>query len=681
MHFDPNLLTYDHFPYSKSDDTLRSPKMESMTAAIYWAIAATIVPYLITKPSHIRALLAFFWIYCFGQSVVNYSGATDIDIPSSAVFALLFFLFFAIVTHSPLTWLSIILYDDPYKFPVSQRPRLFSQWFRRPRQLIPPPYSGSQAPDAATSPERMSQQIKDLTEALKDAKSLVLTYMRYVPMYETSQSRIHELEAEVETLKGDAKAHKEEKVYFKAERAIFEKERAKDKAHVDKCETTIQKLMEKRDERIQTRVCRWCKSKVNSLTHVVEDMTKKNDNTTETSNDPVAEAIAAKDKIIAEKDIMIAVKDKIISAKGRDALLQIVSAEQGESKQASLYAHIGELDEQLRVTNCEVARLNRLIDERRYCCCGCCGGALPPWAQIVAGSFELLDVPAAAVTQESGGLNDDGDDGTTTNGGPPRGGNAQPPTSANEPSGAPSCPVAEPSNPPPTTGTLLNDGHGAGASLPPAPTTPSPIPISAIEIPLPPYPAPSTGPTVPDPAALVPLPASPPASVHASPIPVAAALVPVPTSIVGEPSNPPPTAGAPSGDDDGTAGASIPPEPETAMSSPLSSSPPSPIPISAIPTLFPSISAPLTAPVVPEPPMVPLPASPTISTANPVPVSEPPVPAPSNPAPVPEPPAPAPARTLFAPATAGFGPSSTSIFVPVPPATGTSGPPPQTNGT
>lgn len=645
--------------------------MESMTAAIYWALAATIVPYLITKPSHIRALLAFFWIYCFGQSVVNYSGATDIDLPSSTMFALLFFLFFATVTHSPLSWLSIILYEDPYTHPVSQRPRPFSLWFRRPRQLTPPAYSGSQAPDAATSPERMSQQIKDLTEALKDAKSLVMTYMRYVPMYDTSQSRIHELEAEIEALKGDAKAHKEEKVYFKAERALFEKERAKDKAHVDKCEITIQKLMEKRDQRIQTRVCRWCKSKVNSLTRVVEDLTKKNnDDTTETRSDPVFEAMAAKDKIIAEKDIIIAFKDKIISAKGKDALLQVVSANMSESKQASLYAHIGELDEQLRVTNCEVARLNKVLDERRYCCCGCCGGRIPPAFQITADSLALTTFFGATATEISGGPAQ-------------QGGNAQPPTPANEPSGAPPCPVVQTSNPPPTAGTPSNGDHGAGASLPPAPATPSPIPISAVEIPLPPFPAPSTGPTVPDPAALVPLPASPPASVPASPIPVAAALVTVPTSPVGEPSNPPPTtAGAPSGDDDGTAGASIPPEPATAMSSPLSSSPPSPIPISAIPTLFPGISAPLTAPTVPEAaPMVPLPTTPTTSTANPAPVPEPPVPVPSNPVPAPESPAPAPARTLFAPATAGFGPSSTSIFVPVPPATGTSGPPPPTNGT
>lgn len=640
-----------------------------MTAAIYWALAATIFPYLITKPSHVRALLAFFWIYCFGQSVVNYSGATDIEIPSSAMFALLFFLFFATVTHSPLTWLSIILYEDPYKHPVSQRPRPFSLWFRRPRQLTPPPYSGSQAPDAAASPERMSQQIKDLTEALRDAKSLVMTYMRYVPMYETSQSRIHELEAQVEALKGDAKAHKEEKVYFKAERAMFEKERAKDKAYVDKCETTIQKLMEKRDQRIQTRVCRWCKSQVNSLTRVVEDMTKKNsDDTTETRDDAAAEAMAAKDKIIAEKDIIIAFKDKIISAKGRDALLQVVSADMGESKQASLYAHIGELDEQLRVTNCEVARLNKVLDERRYCCCGCCGGRIPPAFQITADSLALTTFFGATATEISGGLNDDGDDGTTNGGPAPQGGNAQPPMSASEPSGAPPCSVAEPSNPPSAAAPSSGD-PGAGASLAPAPTTPAPIPISAVEIPLPPFPAPSTGPTVPDPAALVPLPASPPASVPVSPIPVAAPLVTVPTSPAGQPSNPPSTtAGAPSGDDDGTAGASIPPEPGTAMSSPLSSSPPSPIPISAIPTLFPGISAPLTAPAVSEPaPMVPLPTSPTTSTANPV--------------SVPEPSAPEPARTLFAPATAGFGPSSTSIFVPVPPATGTSGPPPPTNGT
>lgn len=659
--------------------------MESMTAAIYWALAATIVPYLITKPSHIRALLACFWVYCFGQSVVNYSGATDIEIPSSTMCALLFFLFFATVTHSPLTWLSIILYEDPYTHPVSQRPRPFSLWFRRPRQLTPPTYSGSQAPDAAASPERMSQQIKDLTEALKDAKSLVMTYMRYVPMYETSQSRIHELEAEVEALKGDAKAHKEEKVYFKAERAMFEKERAKDKAHVDKCEITIQKLMEKRDQRIQTRVCRWCKSKVNSLTRVVEDMTKKNnDDTMETRNDAAADAMAAKDKVIAEKDIIIAFKDKIISAKGKNALLQVVSADMSESKQASLYAHIGELDEQLRVTNCEVVRLNKVLDERRYCCCGCCGGRIPPAFQITADSLALTTSPAATATQVSGGLNDNGDDGITTNGGPaPQGGNAQPPMSASEPSGAPPCPVVQPSGPPPTAGTPSNGDHGAGVSLPPSPTTPSPIPIPAVEIPLPPFPAPSTGPTVPDPAALVPLPVSPPASFPASPIPVAAALVTVPPSLVGEPSNPPPTtAGAPAGDDDGAAGASIPPEPATAMSSPLSSSPPSPIPISAIPTLFPGISAPLTAPTVPEAaPTVPLPTLPTASTANPAPVPEPPVPAPSNPAPAAEPPAPAPARTLFAPATAGFGPSSTSIFVPVPPATGTSGPPPPTNGT
>lgn len=495
--------------------------MELLMIAICWALAAIMVRYLITQPHHVRALLNIFCFYCFAQSVIYYSDATDIEMSSSAIVVFTFITFFATVTHSPLTWLSLILYADPSKLPVSEIPRPISQWFRRQRQLIPPD-SHSQAPDAANSEANKSQWIKNLKAELSDAKSLILTYMKYVTMYEESQVRIRELENEVEALKGDVKAREEDAVYARAERDLFKKQSASDKARTDKCDKIILGLMKKRDQRIHTRVCRWCKPKINRLTRDVKDMEKKLDDAAGAYNDLVAsnaEAEKDKDKLIGEMDKIIADKDKIISAKGEEALAKTASADLGDSSQASLFAHIGAADVKLRDRDAEVARLNDYIDARRFCCCGGCGGASP------------------------GGPNDDGDDtgddGTgNTNGGPPQGGDAQPPTAASEPSGAPPCPVGEPSNPPPTAGAPSDDD--AATPVPPAPATPissplSSLPASPASIPATLVPLPTSPTSVP--ATLVPLPASP-VSVPASPFPATASPVPVPEALVPLPTSP-----------------------------------------------------------------------------------------------------------------------------------------------
>lgn len=475
--------------------------------AICWALAAIMTPYLVTKPSHVHALVYILCAVFFGKCVIKYSDATDVDISSStiAVFALI--AFFGTMAHSPLSWLSLFLYGDPSQVPVSGRPRPISQWFSRPHQLIPSD-SGSQAPDAALSGARKTKRIEALLKELKAAKDLIMTYVGYVNMYEESQLEITKLKTEIEGCKEEIKAHKEDAVYARAERDLFEKESVKDKARADKSEKTIVNLMEKRDQRIQSGVCRWCKPKVNRAIRALENATKKHHAAT-TSTD--------------------AAKDKVISAKAEEALAAAVSAYRSASPQkAELVARVAAMEKQLREKDAALGdreffidRLNGFINARRYCCCGRCPGAASP----------------------TSGPNDD--DGAHANGGPPQGGNAQPPAPASEPSGAPPCPVGEPSNPPPTTGAPPSHNDD-DAPIPPVPgspvsstlssTPPSPISIPPEWIPLPPSPVTSpTASPVHDPAAVAPLPAHmvplpaspvastvPPASVPAAPVPAPA---------------------------------------------------------------------------------------------------------------------------------------------------------------
>lgn len=529
--------------------------------AICWALAAIMTPYLVTKPSHVHALVYIFCAVFLGKSVVNYSDATDVDISSSTIAVFASVAFFGTMTHSPLSWLSLFLYGDPSQVPVSGRPTPISQWFSRPHQLIPAD-SGSQAPDAALSEARKTNRIEYLLKELTAAKDLIMTYVGYVNMYEESQLEITKLKTEIDGCKEEIKAHKEDAVYARAERDLFEKESVKDKARADKSEKTIVNLMADRDQRIHSGVCRWCKPKVNRAARALENATKKHHAAAATETD------AAKDRIIAEKD-------KIISAKTEEALAAAASAYRaGSPQKADLVARVTALEKQLREKDAALGdrkffidRLNGFINARRYCCCGRCPGAAAP----------------------THGPNDDDDDHHNTNGGPPQGGNAQPPAPASEPSGAPPCPVGEPSNPPP----------------------------------------------------------------------------------------PPTTGAAPSGDNDD--GAPVPPVPGSPVSSTLSSTPPSPI--SFPPELIPLPPSPVTSPTASPahepaaaaplpPPMVPLPASPVASTV-------PPASVPAAPVPVPEPGKSVPAPTLFARATPGFGPASSSLFVASPPpATGTSGPQP-----
>lgn len=514
--------------------------MTSLQTAIAFALAAIMAPYLITKPGHVHALLA---IVCFGlfcQSVINFGDAFETDVSSSTLAVFISILFLATVANSPLSWLSLILYEDPSQVPVSQRPTPISQWLRPRRQLTP-------------ADTNLSQGVKDLVEDLNEAYSLIKKYIPIQAALELCRSDNDELKAETEALK-------KENAEIKAQRDEAERETAREKvrakAWVDRVEKITLRTMEQRD-RLIAKVPYWCEHKTADLNKDLADAKKEHDDhpvpapepqTTKADNHLVTKAemdealalkdillagkdrniaaaeevIADRERIIAEQDEVIAEKDKIISAKGEEALAHTASADLGDSAQASLFAHIGVLAEQLDERNSEVARLNGYIDSHACYCCGHCGGG-----------------------PSSGGSDDDddgGDDGTnddddgTNSGGPPQGGDAQPPTPANEPSGAPPCPPAEPSsNPPPAAGEPSDDDDAAaGGPIPPAPITPVSSPLSSPPASPVVVPAPSASVSTP-PAAIPTFTASAPSS----PVVSSSTFVPDPASPATGTSDPP----------------------------------------------------------------------------------------------------------------------------------------------
>lgn len=425
-----------------------------MKWAIYFALAGVVAPYLITTPGHVHALLIIVGLALFGRSVINYSQALDMDVGSSAVAVFIFMLFISVVAHQPLSWLSLILHGDPSQVPARQRPRPISQWFRKPRQLIPPD-SHSQAPPTTNGDfTRLCRQFRDLQIKFSETTAELMDAIPYKAMWEQSEADKRDLEAKVEGLNGDVKTLKQDKIYMKAELDTSKKETARHKARVDECEDKIVELKVERGKCIYL-ACRRCKSKLGRFARGLVAMAKMHVDSVKVGKalDASSRAAAAEAKrALALKDQVIADKDKALSDKEA----------QGGPSQVSLFRHIGVMDAELRAKDAamdrlrtekdgEIGRLHAMIDARSYCCCGRCGGGGPS--------------------------SDDGDDGTS-NGGPPQGGDAQPPTPASEPSGAPPCPVGGSSSPPPPPSPAASpsddDAASSGPNGPAAPAAPIP---------------------------------------------------------------------------------------------------------------------------------------------------------------------------------------------------------------
>lgn len=342
--------------------------MDPLTMSLLFGLAAVFAPYIITQPHHVHALLVVLCCVFFSKSVTNFHDAVDLDLPNSTMVVFAAIAFFSAVVNCPLSWLSLFLYSDPSEVPVSERPAPISEWFRQPRQLVPPD---------SNSQHRQPQH----------GSSEVAETIFYMQLFERAEAEKDELEAENAELEALVEQLEGEKAYVEMERDDHKRWSARHAARADVYASMVIDYKCARDERIYSRTC-----------------TRK--------------------------------------------------------------AAAGE----------EIARLNGIINSRRYCCCGRCGPALP-----------------------SGPRNDGDDDGDDdgsddTNGGPPQGGNAQPPTPAQEPSGAPPCPVGDSSNPPPTAGEPSDEGAAPVASPPASPTSSplSSVPASPISSPALPAPEPPT---------------------------------------------------------------------------------------------------------------------------------------------------------------------------------------------
>jgi hypothetical protein len=457
--------------------------MESSTMSLLFGLAAVFAPYIITQPHHIRVFLAVLCFALFSQSVTNYHDAMDLDMPTSTIIVFGLVAFFSGVANKPLSWLSLILYADPSEVPISERPPPISQWFGRPRELIPP--------DSNSQGRRRERSLSEV------AKSIF-----YQQMFERADAENVELRAKVEQVE-------EQKAYVASERDEYQKRSDRQGDLVDVYATMVLNQKAERDERIHSGKCPGCKHEVDRLAreaaHADEKIAGLEDSI-ETTKAETDKALAEKDKVIEEKEKIIEDKDKVIEEKDK------VIAH--KDRQAELYGQkrllqaLGNMDTKYRSKarefdsmrtekDGEIARLNGIINSRKYCCCGRCGPALP------------------SGPRNDGG--DDGDDDDDTNGGSPPGGNAQPPTPAKEPSGAPPAPVDDSSNPPPPTVGAPSDHDAAPVPSPPATPTSSPLssvpasPISSPALSAPGSPASVPMPSVPDP--------SPPVSDPSTPVP------------------------------------------------------------------------------------------------------------------------------------------------------------------
>lgn len=433
--------------------------MDPLTMSLLFGLAAVFTPYIITQPHHVHALLVVLCCVFFSKSVTNFHDAVDLDLPNSTMVVFAAIAFFSAVVNCPLSWLSLILYSDPAEVPVSERPAPISEWFRQPRQLVPP--------DSNSQHRQPQHASSDVAEAIF-----------YMQLFERAEAEKDELEDEKAELEALVKQLEGEKAYVEMERDDNRRWSARHESRADVYASMVIDYKCARDERIYSRTCPSCEFEVARLTGkaaVAEDNITSLEASIKTTKAETEKALAEKDSLLEEKDKIIEDKDKVIFHKDREAELY---------NRRQLLMTMGRVDMELSSKkrelesvrtekDAQIARLNDIINSRRYCCCGRCGPALP-----------------------SGPRNDGDDDGSDdTNGGPPQGGNAQHPTTAQEPSGAPPCPVGDSSTrPAPTAGAPSDDGAAPVASQPASPASSplSSVPASPISAPAPPAPEPPT---------------------------------------------------------------------------------------------------------------------------------------------------------------------------------------------
>lgn len=438
--------------------------MDPLTMSLLFGLAAVFAPYIITKPHHVHALLVILCCALFSKSVTNFHDAVDLDLPNSTIVVFGIIAFFSAAVNCPLSWLSLILYSDPSEVPVSERPPRISEWFRQPRQLIPPDNNTQQG-----QPQRASS---DVAEAIF-----------YMQKFERAEAENAELEDDKAELEARVKQLEGEKAYVEMERDDHKRWSARHESEANVYASMVIDLKVARDKRRNSRTCPSCEFEVARLTGkavAAEEKVTSLEASIKTTKAETDKALAEKDRLIEEKNKIIEDKDKVIFHKDREAELYnrrqlLITMGKVDQK---LSSKTRELESMRTEKDGQIARLNGIINSRKYCCCGRCGPALP-----------------------SGPRNDGDDDGNDdTNGGPPPGGNAQPPTPAQEPSGAPPGPVGDSSNPPPTAGAPSDDDSDLVPDwpAPPASSPLSSVPASPISSPALPAPEPPTS----DPAPL-----------------------------------------------------------------------------------------------------------------------------------------------------------------------------------
>ncbi|KAI3396152.1 hypothetical protein diail_415 [Diaporthe ilicicola] len=436
---------------------------------LFFLFAALLTPYLVTEPRDVTTFNAVASLAFLVKATVDYRDAMDLPIDSAALALLCLVLFLSIVAKHPLAWLSTIVRADPAKVAASSLPPPPSQWFRSRGELVPA--------TANAGLERLRREIQDLKDKLR----------RKDGDLDDAEDEARRLKQLVNKLKGEKRAAEAQNAYLEQRRADLSSEVAQAEEQRDAWEAEVgkhrAKIVELKVQRDKNRA----RAPEGSTSSLVQSL-----------RDQIADLRAS----AAEKDAAIADKDKQIRVQaglakmhafgqkclidGNDKLAEDLSRLKStvfdqDSAIAKQLDDIAQKDE-------EIARLKAIIESRpRFsCCCGRCGlggpggngsddgddndnNSGPPQGGDAQPANEPSGAPPCPVVAPSSPTapSDAGDDNNNNNSGPPQGGDAQP---ANEPSGAPPCPVVAPSSP-----TAPSDAPSDAAAADPAiDSTPDP---------------------------------------------------------------------------------------------------------------------------------------------------------------------------------------------------------------
>ncbi|KAL1880045.1 hypothetical protein Daus18300_001408 [Diaporthe australafricana] len=454
---------------------------------LFFLLAALLAPYLVTQPHHVTVATTIATIACFCKAVAEYHDAMDLQVDDAtiAMFALLAFL--SAVANCPLSWLSLFLHADPATTSVSTRPLPLSQWFRRRGELVPSDFRESAATNTEarlrSEVQRLKDQLEKKTRDLEEADDLKMQLKKVTREKISVEAEVIYWEDRFNLLKDHA-----DEARVKSRR-LLDEAKANSVQLQDEVNQHRDKIVELKVQRDQSRP-----SAPKGTSSMIERLTKEIEGYRESytsARDQISELFATltkKDEIIADKDKQIRVQTGLAKMHefgqkslivGNDKLMEDMRDLKSEvdraqsivfqrdtvicSKEgviASQHDLIAQQHNELKEKDEEIARLKAIIESRPrfYCCCGRC----------------RLDGPGG-----HGGNGGDDDAGDDNNSGPHQGGNAQPPPPANEPSGAPPCPVVGPSNPPPSSGAPSDPAAAPvidGAPGPQIPTTSVPDP-------------------------------------------------------------------------------------------------------------------------------------------------------------------------------------------------------------